>query len=81
MRYPTYGSVAFGLFVILLATPGAQQAPATARSAVDVSKLGPQVGERIPAFALTDQTGKSWTNETIMGPKGALLVFFRSADW
>ena len=81
MRSATYGGAALGLLVILLAAPEARQAPATARTPVDVSKLGPQVGDRIPAFALTDQAGKSWTNETIMGRKGALLVFFRSADW
>ena len=32
-------------------------------------------------FRLTDQNGKSWTLPSIMGPKGAMLVFFRSADW
>ena len=48
---------------------------------VDVSKLGPQVGERVPDFSLKDQNGKSWTLESVMGPKGAMLVFLRSADW
>ena len=48
---------------------------------VDVSKLGPQVGQRVPAFSLKDQTGKIQTLESIMGPKGAMLVFLRSADW
>ena len=45
------------------------------------STLGPRVGRRIPDFTLTDQNGETWTNETIIGPKGAVLVFFRSADW
>lgn len=48
---------------------------------IDVSKLGPQVGESIPAFSLTDQFGNSQTQQTILGPKGAMLVFVRSADW
>ena len=48
---------------------------------IDVSKLGPQVGERVPDFSLKDQTGKTWTRQSIMGPKGAMLVFVRSADW
>ncbi len=48
---------------------------------IDVSRLGPQVGERVPDFALADQNGKTWTLQSIMGPKGAMLVFFRSADW
>ena len=51
------------------------------RKPIDVSKLGPQVGERVPDFNLKDQQGKSWTLASIMGPKGAMLVFFRSADW
>jgi hypothetical protein len=42
---------------------------------------GPAVGERIPAFQATDQSGQVQTLETVRGPKGALLVFFRSADW
>jgi hypothetical protein len=58
------------------------QAPtAPARQKIDVSKLGPQVGERVPDFALKDQTGKTQTLQSIMGPKGAMLVFIRSADW
>ena len=48
---------------------------------IDVSKLGPQVGERVPDFSLIDQNGKTSTLQSIMGPKGAMLVFFRSADW
>ncbi len=58
---------------------GASQS--AARTKIDVSKLGPQVGERVPDFALSDQTGKMWTLQSIMGPKGAMLVFIRSADW
>ena len=48
---------------------------------IDVSKLGPQVGDRVPDFSLKDQFGKTQTIESIMGPKGAMLVFVRSADW
>ena len=51
------------------------------RMKIDVSKLGPQVGERVPDFSLKDQAGKTWTLRSIMGPKGAMLVFVRSADW
>ena len=51
------------------------------RIPIDVSKLGPQVGARVPDFNLKDQNGKSWTLPSVMGPKGAMLVFFRSADW
>ncbi len=57
------------------------QATQSSRMVIDVQKLGPQVGERVPGFSLKDQTGKDWTLESIMGPKGAMIVFIRSADW
>jgi hypothetical protein len=55
------------------------QAPA--RVPIDLSKVGPQVGQRVPDFTLQDQNGKAWTLQSILGPKGAMLVFVRSADW
>jgi hypothetical protein len=51
------------------------------RTPVDLSKLGPQIGQRVPDFNLKDQNGKDWTLDSIMGPNGAMLVFYRSADW
>ncbi|MBS1817604.1 MAG: redoxin domain-containing protein [Acidobacteria bacterium] len=59
----------------------AAQAAQAVRTKIDVSKLGPQVGQTVPDFSLTDQNGKTWTRQSIMGPKGAMLVFYRSADW
>jgi cytochrome oxidase Cu insertion factor (SCO1/SenC/PrrC family) len=64
--------VLFGLRSI-----GAQQDAAK----VDIQRLGPQVGEQAPDFQLQDQFGRTWTRDSIMGPQGAMLVFFRSADW
>jgi len=49
--------------------------------APDPSTLGPKVGERVPEFSLPDQRGVNRSLESILGPKGAVLVFFRSADW
>jgi cytochrome oxidase Cu insertion factor (SCO1/SenC/PrrC family) len=70
--------LAVALLAALVAETGAMaQSPAR----IDVSKLGPQVGERAPDFTLNDQNGKPWTLQSIMGPKGAMLVFYRSADW
>ena len=69
-------AVLVGLF---RAAPAPAQTPA--RPKIDVSKLGPQVGELVPDFSLKDQTGKEWTRKSIMGPNGAMLVFLRSADW
>ena len=51
------------------------------RKPVDVSTLGPQVGERVPDFALPDQHGRNRTLDSIMGEKGAMILFHRSADW
>ena len=51
------------------------------RETIDLSTRGPQVGERIPEFSLPDQNGEVWTEESILGPNGAMLVFIRSADW
>ena len=44
-------------------------------------KTGPAIGQKIPAFELTDHTGKAQTFESLRGPKGLLLLFHRSADW
>jgi len=51
------------------------------RARIDVSALGPQAGERVPDFQLSDQFGRAQTLRTIMGRRGAMLVFIRSADW
>jgi hypothetical protein len=44
-------------------------------------KTGPEVGHQVPAFTALDQDGRTQTLKSIMGSKGAMLVFFRSADW
>jgi hypothetical protein len=44
-------------------------------------QTGPDVGKRIPGFEAQDQNGKPQTLASISGPKGAMLVFYRSADW
>lgn len=61
---------------LAVVTLGAQQ-----RAPIDVTKLGPQVGERVPDFTLNDQAGRARTLQSVMGPRGAMLVFIRSADW
>jgi hypothetical protein len=57
------------------------QASQELRAAFDLAKVGPQVGQRVPDFSLQDQNGRSWTLQSVMGSKGAMLVFQRSADW
>ena len=63
---------------LLTSGPSAQQG---SRTPIDISKLGPHVGQQVPDFSLKDQNGKVWTRQSILGSRGAMLVFFRSADW
>jgi len=42
---------------------------------------GPAVGASVPTFQLLDQNGQSRDLRSLFGPKGLMLVFFRSADW
>jgi hypothetical protein len=75
IRPPVRMMTPFLLAAALAAAIAAQE------PAVDVQKIGPQVGDRVPDFALPDQQGHTRSLESLMGPKGAVLVFFRSADW
>lgn len=43
--------------------------------------IGLAVGQKAPAFSAPDQFGAQQTLETLRGPKGTVLLFFRSADW
>ncbi len=52
-----------------------------AAQAPDPQTLGPRVGERVPEFSLPDQHGTVRSLRSTLGPKGAVLVFYRSADW
>ena len=44
-------------------------------------RTGPGVGSVVPSFEAPDQNGHVQTLESVGGPKGALVVFYRSADW
>jgi cytochrome oxidase Cu insertion factor (SCO1/SenC/PrrC family) len=79
MKAWAMSSVALAVGTVALAVSA--QPPQAARTPIDLSKLGPQAGDRVPDFTLSDQDGKSWTLRSLMGPKGLMLVFFRSADW
>ena len=43
--------------------------------------IGLEVGQKAPAFSDPDQFGRQQTLQTLKGPKGTVLLFFRSADW
>jgi hypothetical protein len=53
----------------------------TAMLANGAIKTGPAIGQTIPDFSAPDQNGTVQSLKTIAGPKGAMLVFYRSADW
>ena len=42
---------------------------------------GPNPGDKVPGFPLPDQSGQPRSLASLMGPKGLVLLFFRSADW
>ena len=72
------------IFVVasfLMGMASAVQAQAPERVKIDLSKLGPQVGEQVPDFSLKDQAGSIWTRSSITGTRGTMLVFVRSAEW
>jgi hypothetical protein len=48
---------------------------------IDTSRIGPGVGTQVPEFSGTDQFGRTHTLASSLGSEGAMLVFFRSADW
>jgi hypothetical protein len=43
--------------------------------------VGPKVGDGLPDFSLRDQHGDVRSLKSFLGPNGAVIVFFRSADW
>ena len=51
------------------------------RQRIVVAELGPQIGENVPDFKLSDQFGEIQTLDSVMGPNGLMLLFHRSADW
>ena len=72
-------AVVCALFSLVARSTAQQSAPQPVLP--DVQKLGPQIGTRVPDFTLLDQKGQLRTLASLIGPKGLMLVFFRSADW
>src|ERR1700719_2448605 len=46
-----------------------------------LTSFGLDLGRTAPAFSVRDQFGREQTLETLKGPKGTVLLFYRSADW
>lgn len=65
-----------GLVVVAVAALGL-----VLRAQPNIASLGPRVGQQAIDFSLSDQNGRLRTLKSLAGPKGTMLVFFRSADW
>jgi hypothetical protein len=48
---------------------------------LELLSIGLAVGQKAPAFSARDQSGRVQTLDTLKGPNGTVLLFFRSADW
>lgn len=46
-----------------------------------LSNVGLPIGTHIPEFRGLDQNGREQTFDSIRGPNGAVVYFYRSADW
>ncbi|HTJ62209.1 MAG TPA: peroxiredoxin family protein [Alphaproteobacteria bacterium] len=65
-----------GIAIVLTGTMLGLSAPALA------DELGPPVGSTAPSIGSPpDQTGKARALPDLVGPKGLVLMFFRSAAW
>jgi cytochrome oxidase Cu insertion factor (SCO1/SenC/PrrC family) len=66
--------IALGMAAILAAAPAWAADPPP-------EKTGLKVGEKAPAFKLTDQAGKERTLDEFVKQGKVALVFYRSAAW
>jgi hypothetical protein len=46
-----------------------------------LTSIGLPVGRKAPSFSARDQFGQEHTLDSLKGPHGTVLLFFRSADW
>jgi hypothetical protein len=47
----------------------------------ELMSIGLAVGQKAPNFSARDEFGHAQTLESLKGPNGTVLLFFRSADW
>jgi hypothetical protein len=50
-------------------------------ASTELMSIGLAVGQKAPDFSARDEFGRVQTLETLKGPNGTVLLFFRSADW
>ena len=72
-----FAAAVFLMFSFIVSANAQENSATKAVSAAS----GLPVGQKAPAFAAHDQFGYQQSNETLKGPHGTVLLFFRSADW
>lgn len=82
-KHPAWMAISSVAAVLAIgAATGARASQGAPGSALpEVQRLGPQIGERVPDFTLTDQHGQPRPLASLMERNGLMLVFYRSADW
>ena len=50
-------------------------------ASLELISSGLAVGQKAPAFSARDEFGHVQTLDSLKGPNGTILLFFRSADW
>ena len=66
--------------LLCLAVPALAQNAGGSRIPANLT-TGPEIGERIPHIEAVDQHGQRRDFDGIVGPNGAMILFYRSADW
>jgi cytochrome oxidase Cu insertion factor (SCO1/SenC/PrrC family) len=74
-------SLAYLIFAALLVTQVSSAEDEILKLLADASSIGLPAGAAAPQFELNDQNGRERGLASLAGPKGLVLVFFRSADW
>src|SRR3954469_9316773 len=69
------------LIVILLITLTSANLRVVPQTLAGRQQRGPTVGRKLPEFKARDQFGRDQTLDSLMGRKGLVLLFVRSADW
>jgi cytochrome oxidase Cu insertion factor (SCO1/SenC/PrrC family) len=84
MRHTSVGTrnaLVLALASLIIGVGQAREPQSAPAPEVDVESVGPKVGAALPDFTLRDQRGEAHSLKSLLGPSGALIVFFRSADW
>jgi peroxiredoxin len=81
----SWAGAALATSLAVAASVGAQDGDASIRARrmteTPLSNVGLPIGAQIPEFRAVDENGREQTFDSIRGPNGAIVYFYRSADW